>query len=179
MLRATALLVLTLGFAVLGLPAAGAAQGGLTASSPAAQAVLATAPGAVELTFSATPTVAESHVAVVGDGGSKVNAGGLALVAGGTIRQPVSIDAGGDFTVAYHVRFEGGGEALGSLRFSVGTGVAPPASDRAVEVATAATDTHAHGIDPLSAALLVVDGLVALGVLGLLYLRRPVRPPSD
>lgn len=178
--RATALLVLTLVVAMLGLPTAGAAQGGLTRSSPAAQAALAGAPAAVELTFSTTPTVADSHVSVIGDGGAKVNASGLALVAGGTLRQPVSIDTTGDFTVAYHVELEDGGEASGSLRFSVGTGVAPPASAQAVEAATATVaDGHGHGVDPVSAALLVIDGLVVLGVVALLYLRRPIQPPPE
>ncbi|MGN9910231.1 copper resistance CopC family protein [Phytohabitans sp. LJ34] len=176
--RASALLVLTLGVAVFGLPPAGAAQGGLTASTPAAQAALAAAPAAVELTFSAVPAAADSHVAVVDESGAKVDTGELALVAAGTLRRPVSIGAAGDYTVAYHVEFEGGGEAKGILRFSVGTGAPPPASDRAVEVATAAvSDTHGHGVDPIGATLLVIDGLVVLVVVGLLYLRRPVRLP--
>jgi hypothetical protein len=41
----------------------------------------------------------------------------------------------------------------------------------------AAGSGHQHGVDPLSAALVAIDGVVALTVVVLLLLRRP--PPQD
>jgi hypothetical protein len=74
--------------------------------------------------------------------------------------------------VAYHVVFTDGTETFGSVRFSVGTGVAPPASAGDVQrAAEASALAHNHTIDPLSAILLVVDLGVLVGVVLLLILR--------
>jgi methionine-rich copper-binding protein CopC len=156
------------------LAAPAAADGGLAGSSPAAGSALGPAPARVVLTFAGVPDVALSHISVLADGGAAVNAGDARRGPARTLSQPVSIDEPGNFTVAYHVEFEGGGESTGSLRFSVGTGAAPPAPDLAARRATAnALTAHEHGVDPLSAGLLVINGVVVLAVLGLLYLRRP------
>jgi methionine-rich copper-binding protein CopC len=172
------LLALLLGISA-GFPAAPAWAGdGLAGSSPAAGTALRSAPVEVALTFAGVPDVALSHITVLADGGARVNAGDLRRGPARTLTQPVSIDGPGDFTVAYHVEFSGGGKSTGSLRFSVGTGVAPPAPDLAARRATAdALTAHEHGVDPLSAGLLVLNAVVVLTALGLLYLRRPYPLP--
>lgn len=179
----TLLLALALAGFVLGTPAAAAADSGPTSSNPAAQAVLAAPPAAVELTFPAAPDPDFSHVSVLTADGTRTNSGALTRSAGRTLRQPVSIGSSGDVTIVYHVLFTDGGESTGTLRFSVGTGVPPaPLDSAARRAATAALDVHEHQVDPVSATLLVIDGLVAFGVLGLLYLRRPYRqapPPVE
>lgn len=173
--RGRATLILALAGACLWTPTAAPAGGGLTASTPPAQAALPSAPAAVELTFSATPLDGASHVSVLDGGGRTVNSAPASFL-GRTLRQPVAAAGRGDYTVAYHVEFVEGGEATGSLRFSVGTGVPPGSPDEAMRLATAdAIDTHQHSIDPFSAVLLVVDGIVVAGVIALLWLRRP--PP--
>ncbi len=171
---ASALLAFAAAGALLGVaPAAAVAQDGLVASDPDDRAVLTAGPRGVRLAFSSAPIAADSHVWVVDDAGSAATAGPLSIAPGKALWQPIAVHAPSDVTVAYHVAFEGGGEASGILRFSVGTG-RPPAPARAGPPA----DPHAHGIDPASALLLAVDGLVALGVLALLWLRRPTAPPS-
>jgi methionine-rich copper-binding protein CopC len=155
-----------------GAPAAAVARGGLVASDPGDQAVLAAAPRGVRLTFSGTPIVADSHVSIVDGDGEDVADGPLSTAPGRALWRRVAVAVPSDVTVAYHVEFEGGGETSGVLRFSVGTGRAPAPAGIA-----APADPHAHRVDPLSAFLLVVDGLVVLGVLAMLWLRRPATPP--
>ena len=143
----------------------------MVASDPAAGAALTTAPAAIELVFPAPVAVDLSHVSVQADGGASATTGPLGQPARGTVRQPVRIPGSGTFTVAYHVTFVDGTEDTGLVRFSVGTGVPPPplhatAAERAVGEAA-----HSHSIDPLSAVLLVVDGLVVVVVLTLLLRR--------
>jgi methionine-rich copper-binding protein CopC len=160
-------------------PAAGLAAGGLTGSDPPDRAALASPPAAVELTFSSPPDVSASHVRVLDDSGSPVNSAPATRARGNAIRQPVGIAGAGNLTVAYHALLADGSEASGLLRFSVGTGVPPPALGggvrEAVEAAAveAAGGEHGHGIDPFSAVLLAVNGLVVVGVVLLLFLRRP------
>jgi hypothetical protein len=50
-------------------------------------------------------------------------------------------------------------------------------ADAAGNAEVAAGSGHQHGVDPVSAALLAIDGVVALAVVVLL-LRRPPPPPS-
>jgi methionine-rich copper-binding protein CopC len=160
--------ILALAAVILTVTAAGCATGpdDLTASNPPGQAALATAPPAVELTFSAPPTVDLSHISVLDESGRIVNSGALTRHGTGTLRQPVAIQAPGILTVAYHVIFADGTDTQGSMRFSVGTGTAPPPLN-------AAPAAHAeHTVDPLSAVLLIVDAIVVLTV-AVLLLRRP------
>ena len=42
----------------------------------------------------------------------------------------------------------------------------------------AAGSAHQHGVDPVSAALLAIDGVVGLAVVVLLLLRPPPQPPT-
>jgi hypothetical protein len=54
-------------------------------------------------------------------------------------------------------------------------------ADAAGDAEAGAGSAHQHGVDPVSAALLAIDGVVALAVVVLLLRRpppRPSRPPS-
>ncbi|MEI4878414.1 copper resistance CopC family protein, partial [Klebsiella pneumoniae] len=84
---------------VLGTPAAAAADSGPTSSNPAAQAILASPPAAVELTFPAAPDPDFSHVSVLTADGTRTNSGALTRSADRTLRQPVSIGSSGDVTI--------------------------------------------------------------------------------
>jgi methionine-rich copper-binding protein CopC len=177
----------------------------LTGSDPADGAVLVRVPSGVELSFSAGPDPDRSHVAVRDGSGTALNAGRLRLVQPERLRQPIHgtaarPDGSADVTVSYHVVLTDGRELAGTLRCRVGTRVAAgpgaaggpspvdaaTAADAAAEAdaggnAAVAGSAHQHGVDPVSAALLVVDGVVALTVVVLLLRRpppQPSRPPS-
>ncbi|WP_433341593.1 copper resistance CopC family protein [Micromonospora sp. CA-111912] len=162
--------------AVVGLlaltPGAARADGGLVSADPQAGAVLTTAPAEVTLDFDAGVDEGQSHVAVL-DVASQTVTDGEPTRAGSTrLRLPVGIGAAGDYTIAYHVTFTDGSTATGAHRFSVGTGVAPALLDDAARQAGVdAVVEHGHGIDGLSAFLLVIDGAVLAVVLALLWLR--------
>ncbi|AVT32362.1 hypothetical protein C6361_26145 [Plantactinospora sp. BC1] len=167
---ALALLAVAAGV-LFGTPAAAGVPGTLVASDPPDQAVLTAGPPGVRLTFSGPPVEAGSHVSVLDGDGSTLTTGPLVVRPGRAVWQPIAVDAPGDVVVAYHVELSSGGAASGILRFSVGTGELPAPLRAAIP-----TGDHGHGVDPISAFLLVVDGLVALGVLALLWLRRPLPP---
>jgi len=89
------------------------------------------------------------------------------------LRLPLDIRSAGDYTVAYHVVFDDGSDLVGALRFSVGTGAPPSPVDNAARARPAAVaGAHRHAVDPLGAALLVVDAAVLLVVVALLLLTR-------
>jgi methionine-rich copper-binding protein CopC len=143
---------------------AGRQPGGATvaSTSPTDGATLAAAPAEVELSFTGRVDPSRSHISVLG---SARNAGALRRTAPERLSQPIAAPSAGDVTVAYHVTLTDGAELAGSMRFTVRSGgasdgPAPPA------------EAHVHGIDPLSAGLLVVDG-IALLVVGVLLMRRP------
>jgi methionine-rich copper-binding protein CopC len=136
----------------------------VTSCTPADGAALATAPDAVELAVSKPPDTARSHVSVVDGSGALVWAGALTADGADGLRMPVTITGRGTYTVTYHVELLGGGEMAGSWRFGIG------AAPEGVPPAGAA---HEHGVDPLGATLLIVDGLVALGAIVLLLRTRP------
>ncbi|MGI5238469.1 copper resistance CopC family protein [Dactylosporangium sp. CA-139066] len=136
-------------------------------SVPPGGAALSTPPAVVELIGSRPVDAAASHVAVSDAAGRAVNAGPPA--ADGTrLRVAVRIAGAGDYTIAYHVVFSGGGETIGTRTFSVGTGARPRGAVPAPPVHAA----HEHGVDPLGGSLLLADLAVALGA-GVLLLRRP------
>jgi methionine-rich copper-binding protein CopC len=171
------LVVLTLIATLLPVGAPARAEGGLTASDPANGGILDTAPAVIELNFDAVPEADYSHVTVLDGTAGRVNSGALSAAGTRGLRQPVDIKTSGDFIVAYHVEFRGGGQTRGFLRFSVGTGLPPaPAAGAVEEAAAKALTKHRHTIDPASAVLLVIDGLVVLGVLIMLMIRKPIRP---
>ncbi|MFI5929089.1 copper resistance protein CopC [Micromonospora sp. NPDC051543] len=154
-----------------------AAPDPLSGSDPPAQSALSAPPRAVRLTFVDRVDAGLSHAVVLAADGTDVGSGAV-TVDGHTLRLPVDITGNGDFTIAYHVEFDLGGESTGTVRFSVGTGLAPAPAPPAVQRAVAqAVTSHGHSVDPVSATLLVIDGLAVAVVLALLYLRRPYDTP--
>jgi methionine-rich copper-binding protein CopC len=151
-------------------------QAAVTATDPVDGAALARAPTRIELSFTGPVDPRRSHVSVRDGAGSSVNAGGAQLVEPERIRQPVHIQAAGDLTVAYHVTLADGAVLSGTLRFRVapggtdgGTGAGPASGADGT-----AGSAHGHGVDPASAVLLALDGVVVLGA-ALLLMRRPAR----
>jgi methionine-rich copper-binding protein CopC len=138
----------------------------VASSSPADGVTLAAAPAEVELVF--TEPVERFHVAVRDSAGTAVARGQARLGRPDQVRQPVAITVPSAVTVAYHVSFATGQELTGTVRFGVGA---------SVDLAPAPPDVpHGHDIDPLSAVLLVADGVVVVGAVLLLLFRRPRRP---
>jgi methionine-rich copper-binding protein CopC len=142
----------------------------VTSVSPADGAVLAAAPATVELLLSAVPDPALSHITVRDGGGAVVNTGELGRD-GDLLRQPVAVSGSGDFSATYHVTLADGEELTGSMRFSVGTGEAPGET-------VAADELHSHGVDPLGATLLAIDGVALIAFFAFLWLR-PRRRVQD
>jgi methionine-rich copper-binding protein CopC len=168
---AAALIVLATSFLVL-TPAAGAQARDVPAASiPADGTALPTAPARVTLTFSREPVADLSHLAVLAGDGEEIHRFGTPVGLGRSLSQDVSIDRPGDFTIVYHAIFTDGREEQGSRRFSVGTGVPPPPAAAAAVPAVG----HGHGVDPIGATLLVIDGVVTLVIVVLLMIRRPRR----
>lgn len=64
--------------------------------------------------------------------------------------------------------------ALDALRLRCGVGIRAAAHGNA---AVDAGSAHQHDVDPVSAALLAIDGVVALAVVVLLLRRPPPQPP--
>jgi methionine-rich copper-binding protein CopC len=204
LVAACAIVVLAVGLAVSSAqrpPSPGRAAA-LTSTDPADGAALVRAPSGVELSFTAAPDPELSHVSVRDGSGTALDAGRLRLVQPERLRQPIHgtaapPDGSVDVTVSYHVIFTDGRELAGTLHFSVGARLAAgpgaarepstvdPATDAdaaaeanaAGNAEVAAGSAHQHGVDPVSATLLAVDGVVALAVVVLL-LRRPPPQPS-
>jgi methionine-rich copper-binding protein CopC len=208
LVAACAIVVLAVGLAVSSAqrpPSPGRAAA-LTSTDPADGAALERAPTGVELSFTAAPDPDLSHVSVRDGSGTVLDAGRLRLVQPERLRQPIHGAAAPpegpvDVTVSYHVIFTDGRELVGTLHFSVGIRVAAgPGAAREPSTVDAATDAdaaakadaagnaevaagsaHQHGVDPVSAALLAIDGVVGLAVVVLLLRRpppQPSRPPS-
>ena len=146
-------------------------------TSPADGATLARAPTEVALSFTGPVDQSRSHIVVMdGSGAASVrSAGALRQTAPGRLSQPITVTAAGEVTVAYHVTFTDGAELAGSLRFTAQSGAAAREPAPAPAPAPASTSAHRHDIDPVSAGLLVVDGIAVLAVVVLL-MRRPRRP---
>ncbi|MCW3818935.1 copper resistance protein CopC [Micromonospora sp. DR5-3] len=161
------LLPLVVGSVLLLAPAPAAAA---TVSNPADGAALAAAPRQVTLTFTREPVAEASQVSVLSGDGRPVSESAQPVRAGLSLTQPVGIARAGDFTIVYSVKFADGGHEQGTRRFRVLTDPAPGGTD-------AHAGHTAHDVDPVSATLLVVDGLVVLVVVFLLILRRPGADP--
>jgi methionine-rich copper-binding protein CopC len=149
-----------------------AARSVVTGTQPANGAALAGPPTGVELSFSAAVDPDRSHVSVRDGSGAAVGTGEPRLVTPDRLRQPVAIASAGEVTVDYHVLLVSGERVAGTLRFSVETATAT--GSEAVVAAAPAAGAHRHQVDPLSAGLLILDGVVVLVVLALLA-RRPRR----
>jgi methionine-rich copper-binding protein CopC len=155
-------------------PAAARAAPGAVVSRPPDHAALRTAPAAVELTIEDLPDASRSHVTVWDSAGRSHNSGPLSG-GGDTLSQPIRISAAGNYQCVYHIVVADGSDAAGVIAFSVGTGVPPPDAAPHDQAAAAAAE-HQHGVDPIGAALLLADVLVAAGVAVLLLRRRPGPP---
>ncbi|MFG3708317.1 copper resistance protein CopC [Micromonospora sp. NPDC047670] len=133
---------------------------------PADGAVLADAPSAVRIRVDGRPDVSRSHISAYDADRSLLNRGALTAAGPDGLAQAIAVTAGGEVAVAYHVVTADGRDASGVARFTVGAagGAAAPPEP--------AAPAHAHGVDPVGAALLAVDGLVLLAVLVLLARRR-------
>jgi hypothetical protein len=104
--------------------------------------------------------------------GTDLDAGTLTR-SGDNLHQPVAIGAKGNFTITYHIVFTDGNDAVGVVRFSVGTGVAPPVPDAARQRADLALAAqHAHDIDPISGLFLVLDVVVVTAVALMFFITR-------
>ncbi|MGB2567051.1 copper resistance CopC family protein [Micromonospora citrea] len=147
------------------------------AVTPADGAALTSTPDEVTLRLSTGADPVLSHVTVRDSAGATVNDGRVRADGERGLRQPVRLARPGDYSVAYHITFANGQDDTGVLRFSVGTGVAPRSTGEIPDAITDSAD-HAHGVDPVGATLLVVDGLVLLAVLVLLLRRRPSGTPD-
>jgi methionine-rich copper-binding protein CopC len=155
------------------------AKAAITSTSPMDGARLAQAPAEVELSSTGPLVLDQSHVSVWDGSGTALNNGEPILVVPERLRQPVTITTAGDVTVTYHVTFIDGAELAGTLHFSVGIGRAT-GTGASMEPSAATTNTndavsgstHDHGIDPISAAMLVLDSVVAIAVIVVLV-RRP------
>ena len=151
-------------------PSGAWAGDGVVSANPADRAALSRAPSTVDLRTSAAPDPAASHVTVWDAAGSDLDTAALSDSGGQTLSQPVAIRSTGNFTVAYHVVFTDGHDVIGVLRFSVGTGMAPPVPPAAQQRADQQVALqHEHGIDPLSGSLLVLDVVVVAAVALLLF----------
>ncbi len=167
----------------------------LVSSYPADQAALTQPPAEIDLAFTNPVDLSLSHVSVLDRSGTAVTAGQPRLVTPERLRQRVRTTDIGEVTVAYHVTFVNRAELAGTIRFDVGNQAATqrvtagrPSAAQAEDAAAediAAQDAaagagHQHGVDPVSAALLVLDGLVAIGVIVLLRVRpRPNLPDRE
>jgi hypothetical protein len=117
----------------------------------------ATDPARVVLTFTDDPVAELSHASVTDRAGAPIASGAPVTASGRTLVARASATASG---VSYHAVF-GDGQVL--------TGAIPVHGRPST---TAAADGHAHGVDPVGAVLLVVDGLAVLVFFAAL-LRRP------
>jgi len=161
-LTAGAVVALAVGLAViLADRATDPVPGAVASTSPADGATLARAPIEVGLSFTGPVDPARSHISVTGPART---AGALVQTSPERLSQPIAVTVGGEVTVAYHVTFTDGAELAGSLRFTAGSGNAYGRPGPAA--------AHQHDIDPISAGLLLVDGIVAVTV-GILLMRRP------
>lgn len=155
-------------------PAASWAYGGGATTNPADGAILDAAPAEVIITGPARIDADASHVAVLDAAGTAVPARAPTQTGGGGLAVPVTITASGNYTLVYHAEFADGSQSSGIVRFSVGTGVAPPAADDAGQRAAAQfAAAHEHSVDALGATMLAIDALVLFGAVALFFLRRP------
>lgn len=154
----------------------------LISSDPADQATLVQAPAEIDLAFTDPVDLSLTHLSVVDRSGTAVTAGQPRLITPERLRQQVRTTDAGEVTVAYHVAFVNAGELAGVIRFSIGEAGAHRATAGGPSAArtqdAAAEANHQHGVDPVSAVLLVLDGLAVVCVIALLRLRPRPRLPN-
>jgi methionine-rich copper-binding protein CopC len=162
------LAALITGLTVLGPALSAAALSPPAASVPADDAVLPAMPASVRVTFDREPVAAGSYLSVLDPDGSRITLSSTPAVEGHTISQPTSSRRTGVFAIVYHVVFTDGGREGGLRHFTVDPAAPPSGGTHA----HGPGQSHGHSVDPLSAALLVADGLVVLGAVVLLMFRR-------
>ena len=135
----------------------------------------------MEVAFTDQVDTSRSHISVRDGSGAIVAVGGPRLVTPQRLLQPIHIVTSGEVTVVYHVTFVDGAKLAGTLRFRAVPGPAAAVSQPSAGTVTGdavAAAAHSHGVDPISAALLVADGLVALVAVILLVRRPRTRTPD-
>ncbi|MGC5053267.1 copper resistance CopC family protein [Micromonospora sp. DT48] len=141
------------------------------AMEPADGAVLPDLPTTVRIRVAGEPDPGRSHIVVYDADRTRLSTGAVVRDGDDGLRQQVVVTRPGLLAVAYHVVTVDGRTTSGVARLTVGSPGAAAAAGPADATDGAA---HAHGVDPMGAALLALDGLVLLAVLVLL-LRRPTR----
>jgi methionine-rich copper-binding protein CopC len=89
----------------------------LAGSTPAADAILTTAPTSVTLSFEEAPLSAGLAVAVTGPQGGRVTAGSPAVSGTDVVTPLAPLSANGDYTVAWRVVAADGHPVTGTFRF--------------------------------------------------------------
>ena len=146
---------------------------------PANGAALREPPHQVSLTFDAPVRPEQIHIGV-SDGRGNLVPSGAPVVDGTAINEPVTIQADGDYVLAYHVVLADGRTFTGTNRFRVSSSLASPAAPADATPADAAQPAaggHDHfGSDPLSVGLTVVAAGCVIALLVMLIHRpRPRR----
>jgi len=137
----------------------------LLSSDPAANAVLASAPTTVTLTFTEPPDPRLSSVRVFDVSGNGHTTGAAVMGSSGpnTLTAPVGTLPDGVYTVAWRTVSAADGHATaGSFAFSVGTGAPPPTS------APGAGAPDAQGASTVSASSVLARVVLYLGLVVLL-----------
>jgi copper transport protein len=142
-----------------------AAHALLLSSSPAANAVLTSAPASVALTFTEPPDPRLSSVRVLDVSGVGHTTGPAVLGSGGsnTLTAPLGPLADGVYTVAWRTVSAADGHATaGSFAFSVGTGVPPPSAP------PGAAPPESQGASTVSTPSVLARAVLYLGLVVLL-----------
>jgi methionine-rich copper-binding protein CopC len=159
----------------------------LMSALPADGARLVVQPARIELTFSARPDPARSHLSIGTVDGTRVPAGAVGTT-GDRMSVPVSLTGDGEYLVAYHAVFPGGRAVSGMLRFAIDAGTdagtdadTVPAADGGPAPGPGggvAPDGggHGHGGAGPGVTLAVSTILVALGMLTMVMQRRRRAP---
>jgi methionine-rich copper-binding protein CopC len=146
MYRRLPVALLLAGIAIVTTATPALAHAELLASTPPANASLATAPATVELTFDEPVTLPENALEVVGPGNVTWRFGTPTLT-GATVRAPVTAQGpAGRYTLAYRVISGDGDVVSGSVAFTL-TAAATPAA-----TTTATTTTTTTPATPSSSA---------------------------
>ncbi|MGH3545374.1 MAG: copper resistance CopC family protein [Mycobacteriales bacterium] len=144
-MQTTARAVATLAIAVAAstlLAAPAVAHNELVSSTPAAGALLTSAPTQVSLTFSDELDPASTQLAVV-DSGTRSVLDGVPRIDGPTVTQALKADLlGGEYRVSYRVLSQDGHSVSGTQSFTVRTAAASPSATPASSSAPTADASH-------------------------------------
>ena len=143
--------------ALLAVPSTVLAHAELVTAEPAADAVLATAPDAVTITFDDELDADGSQLVVIGPGGADAGSGGVDLDVAerNVLTASLSTSADGEYTVEWTAQSADGHQERGGHTFRVGASMGTTAPDTAL--------SRSMPLAPIGAALVVVAAVVALG----------------